>query len=126
MVMKDLGESVTEEDLDTTMKEADMAGNGVISHEFLLMFQSSSGKYREKQPKNGNPGLYLFSPSFSPPSSHDSYRGTAVPTPPTMANPYGFLAHPSKANVVAEGKASPAIKSSPPAPSALNLSKSMI
>jgi len=55
MVMKDLGENLSEEDLDAMMKEADVAGNGVISYdEFLLMFQSSNGKYKEKQQKNGN------------------------------------------------------------------------
>jgi len=58
MVMKDLGENVSEEDLDAMMKEADVAGNGVISYdEFLLMFQSSGGKYKEKEPKNGNRNL---------------------------------------------------------------------
>merc|ERR1719193_1578463 len=53
-VMKDLGECVSEDDLDAMMKEADVAGNGVISYdEFLLMFKNSNnGNFKERKKKS--------------------------------------------------------------------------
>jgi len=64
-VMKDLGESISEDDLDAMMKEADVAGNGVISYEeFLLMFKNSknshSGDYKEKKKKSADKGGSMF------------------------------------------------------------------